>query len=571
MSLELKSEELKKLVSVYDTQWFLGDLSGLMKAIAGNLAQDQLGKLSSPMRQLFYLGGLLVSSDPSGEEEIQYSMEEWERIIVLLNEIELEYEKIFFPDGVEEITNEWKKIRKVAMPSFLSYFNQGPLNYEEQTINWVNNLYSKLDSIIELETGLKTEHFLQFYDNIDALVQGNFQGFSSPNGKLRPNWEEYTKMKIVPADHMPAMMMKMFEEQKSMSTFMADHGIINRFYPQDIVSDNLSLDQVNKILAMLTISRSQTDFIYYTETKPGNPLYEKPIINIGDGMYQVFEVKQVLHVIEDLLETICSKTIANTTKLIEKKGKLLEDKTLSVFKKFLKKDCKIYTSYYVDGCEQDILILWKQYAFIIEAKGYKLKEPFRDPSKAFVRIKKDFKNSIGYGYKQTRRVEQKFIDQVPLKIEDKDGNILEEIDTTKYEDGDFSIIVNLKSFGPIQNDLSLLLEVDEDDVYPWVIKLDDLEVFILTMIAQKKKPMDLVNYLLMREELHGKLICSDELEICGGYLLNKINDSKNEKLEMIVTTPDLQAIFDNQYQKGMGFENEKLLAEKRSGRYMFWG
>lgn len=60
MSLETISQEIKDLVSIYDTQWFLGNLSGLMKAIAGNRAQDQLGKLSSPMRQLFYLGGLLV-------------------------------------------------------------------------------------------------------------------------------------------------------------------------------------------------------------------------------------------------------------------------------------------------------------------------------------------------------------------------------------------------------------------------------------------------------------------------------------------------------------------------------
>lgn len=570
MSLETKSQELKDLVSVYDTQWFLGNLSGLMKAIADNRAQDQLGKLSSPMRQLFYLGGLLVSSEPTKGVNIQYSNEEWDKIISVLNEIELEYEKIFIPETAEEITEEWKRVRQVAMPSFLSYFNQGPLNYEEQTINWVSDLYTKLDVLIEAETGLKTIHFLKFYENLDALVQRNFQGFSSPKGTLRPNWEVYTKMPIVPAPHMPAMMMDLFEERKPLMTFVADHGIINRFFPDEIVSDDLSLDEVNKVLSYLTSVRNKSDFIYYTETKPGNPLYEKPIIDIGDGMFQVFEVKQVLHAIEDFLETTCSKATESTTKLIDKKGKLLEDKILVLFQKLLGADCKIFTSYYVDGCEQDILILWKEYAFIIEAKGYKLNEPFRDPNRAFVRIKKDFKSSIGYGYKQTRRVEQKFVDQVPLKIQDKNGNLIEEIDTTKYKDGDFSIIVNLKSFGQIQNDLSLLLEVEEDNVYPWVIKLDDLEVFILTMIAQKKKPKFLVNYLLIREELHGKLICSDELEICGGFFLNKINEKLVEKNDLIVTTPDLPAVFDKQYQRGMGFENEKLLAEKKSGKYMFW-
>lgn len=79
----------------------------------------------------------------------------------------------------------------------------------------------------------------------------------------------------------------------------------------------------------------------------------------------------------------------------------------------------------------------------------------------------------------------------------------------------------------------------------------------------------MVEYLLIREELHGKLICSDELEVCGGYLLNKISDRIIENNELIVTNPDVAAIFDEQYQKGMGFENEKLLAEKKGGRYMF--
>ena len=103
-----------------------------------------------------------------------------------------------------------------------------------------------------------------------------------------------------------------------------------------------------------------------------------------------------------------------------------------------------------------------------------------------------------------------------------------------------------------------------------VIKLDDLETFFLTMIAKKKRPQDFINYLYLREELHGKLICSDELEVCGEYLSGALTEKKIEKADRIVTTPDLPEIFDKQYNKGMGFENEKLLAEKKSGKYMFW-
>ena len=74
----------------------------------------------------------------------------------------------------------------------------------------------------------------------------------------------------------------------------------------------------------------------------------------------------------------------------------------------------------------------------------------------------------------------------------------------------------------------------------------------------------------MREELHGKLICSDELEVCGGYLTKVLTERKVDNSDTIVTTPDLPAIFDEQYNKEMGFVNEKYLMEKRSGKYIFW-
>lgn len=570
MSLESKSQELKDLVSTYDTQWFLGDISGLMKSIANGTAQDQLGQLSSPMRQLYFLGGLLISSDDGNGIDIRYTADKWNKIVELLNDIEREYDKLFFPKPDEEVDEEWKKIRQVAMPSFLSYFNQGPLNYEEQTINWVAELYTQLDGIVEMETGVKTSEFIQFYNNLDDLAQRKFQGFSTRKDLFQNEWLNYTTIQMGVVDEAPDFIKEMGEPNRPMYTFMADHGIINRFKPEDLVSDELSLEKINAILSFITCKRSQSDFLFYTSTRPSNPLYEFPIIDIGNDMFQVFEVKQVIHAIDDLLERTCSKNAQAKDKLIDKKGKLLENKIVILFKKFFKKDYKCFEGYYVDGCEQDILFLWKSYAFIIEAKGYSLREPMRDPNKAFVKIKDDFKACIGYGHTQTKRVEQKFIDQVPLRIEDKNGNLIEEIDTTQYEENDFSIIVNINSFGQIQNDLSTLLEINEDGVYPWVIKLDDLEAFFLTMIATKKRHQDFINYLLLREQLHGKLICSDELEVCGGYLKGVITEKKIEKADRVVTTPDLPAIFDEQYNKGMGFDNEKLLAEKKSGKYMFW-
>ncbi len=351
---------------------------------------------------------------------------------------------------------------------------------------------------------------------------------------------------------------------------MADHGIMDRFYPEELVSETLPLDKVEKILQLLSVKQEEKNFLYYTETKPGNPLYEKPILSLDERMYQVFEVKQVMHAVETLLEKTTTTTNEHKTKYVEVKGKLLEKNIAELFTKFFGSDFKLYQGYYVDGCEKDILILWKKYAFIIEAKGYSLREPFRDPDKAFPRIKDDFNASIGYGYKQSRRVEEKFINQEPLKITYKNGNLIEEIDTTYFEK-DFSIIVNLKSFGQIQCDLSTLIQLEnEDDVFPWAIKMDDLEIFLLTLMARNQKPEKLVEFLSMREQLHGKLICSDELEVCGAFLNKKINLKRLKYIGTIATTPDLADTFDEQYYKTMGFKDEKYLYEKQSGKFMIY-
>lgn len=147
---------------------------------------------------------------------------------------------------------------------------------------------------------------------------------------------------------------------------------------------------------------------------------------------------------------------------------------------------------------------------------------------------------------------------------------METIDTTPFEDNAFSIVVNLKTFGQVQTDLSSLLEVPGDSSYPWAVKLDDLETFILTLLVKGRGVNQFLKFLEMRETLHGKMICNDELQICGGFITGDITQKTIDGSDLIVTTPDHGDIFDDQYRKGMGFRDEKYWAEKKSGNWLFW-
>lgn len=568
--LENLSKELKEYLRQYDTACMLGHLSQLSSSIANGMSGDVLNKLSSPQRQMYYMAGLLLSAEPNDELKYNFSEEEWKEIVSKINAIEIEYFKLFLPQVGEAIDEEWKRKRRVAMPSFLSYFNLGPLNYEEQTICWIRDLYTQMDTIIESSIGLTTEDFLIFYDNMDTWCQNNFQMYMQlSNTPVRPNWKDYARIVCGTIDEAPEKIRAIGKEREPMYSFMADYGMKNRFRPNDIVTDDLPIEKVNAILQLLSCERKDRDFIFYTASNPGNPLFDTPIVDIGNGMYQVYEEKQVLHAIDRLLESVCCNTEANKSKYIKKKGDLLEDKIEELFKKFFKGRATIYRGYYVDGCEQDILVLYRDMALVVESKAYTMHEPFRDPERAYVRIKRDFDSSIGYANRQLWRVEQKFVEQQPLVLTDKDGNEITTIDTTKYIDGDYYVIVNQKSYGQLQSDLSVLLELEEGAHYPWAIRYDDLEVFLLTLMRRKKDWIYLKQFLINREYLHGRVFCSDELEICGGYLTGDLTEDMMQGEDTITCTPSLANVFDDQYRKGMGFKDEKNWKHKKSGDTLF--
>lgn len=567
--IEHKSQELKNLLARYSTQNFLGHLSFLMSCITNGCASDELNKLSSPMRQLYYLAGLLTSIKEDGTNKIQPEKEEWVQIVNLLIDIENAHYKLFIPENYERLDYESKRKIKIAMPTFLSYFNLGPLNFEEQIINEIISVYSKMDDVINESTGLSTADFILFYENLDEWCQYNFKSLTQTweNCPTRDNWTEYTNLELGVYENTPNEIKEITEERMPMYALVMDPGIKCRFKPLDLAVNGLSTEKVLLILSLLSIQRDDKDFLYYTSL---NPLSNKPIIDLQNGLFQVFEEKRVLHAIRNYLESICKRNEQTTSRLSHHKGNYLEDNIVELFRKFFGKNAEILKGYYIDGCEQDIMILWKNFIFIIESKAYTNKEPFRDTEKAFKRIKQDFDRSIGYAHKQAKRVENKFKEGLPFNLTDKNGNTLKTISPTDYKDNDFYIIVNQEAFGQIQVDLSTFLEIDEEDNYPWAVRFDDLETFILTLIAKKKKPQYFIDFLIFREFLHGHITCMDEGEICGGYLMGALTHEIAESNDMIVCTPELASVFDEQYRKGMGFKNEKYWEEKHDKKTTFW-
>ena len=571
IDLELKSKELKDLVSQFETPKFIGEISSMMQFISAENPTESLKGLSSPLRQLYYLAGLNLTSTvlPSTPLRPQFTQEEWDKMKELINEIENGYEQLFFPQTEDEVDEEWTMRRMIAMPTFLNYFNQGPLNYEEQVIERVIEYFTPFNSEIKTQFGIDINDFIKIYTYIDSLPNKFLD--EKINRKDGQSWEEFAQSMIEKGlrpeewnDHMPSHFKELFQ-------FMYDKGAMHRFTIQQL-TEVFGAEKSNLFLNALVCSRSESPFLYYTEA---NILHSKPIFKVNDSEFQSIELKQIIHAIFNIFFEFCTANNSLKDKFYAVRGDKLEEKIENVIQKYFNNKATVYKSYYTtDGNEQDLLFLIDgSVALIVEAKASKRKEPRRDPDKAYPLILSNFDEVIQKGYDQAYRVKNKFLSKEILKLysDQQLTKHIADINTKKYYHV-FSIIVTLDRFGQIQTDLSELLEIWDNDEFPLSICIDDLEIFLLTLSKLKKNKSELVLFLHLREKLHQKLICSDELEICGGFINKKITYKTALQDKIIALTPDLSGVFDEHYHKGgIGFTNEKNMIFKTDSKYHIIG
>jgi len=199
--------------------------------------------------------------------------------------------------------------------------------------------------------------------------------------------------------------------------------------------------------------------------------------------------------------------------------------------------------------EHDTIIVSGRNLYLIEAKASPPIEPFRDPERAYTRIKRHFHSSRGIqkGFEQAERIRQKLASGVEVSLYDKKSNLTLSL---KAEDFDniFSICLTRDDYGPLATNLNLLLEKDKGTPYPWVVNELDLESLVQGYKHLGLGEDNLVVYLNDRIQLHGKLFGTDELEYVGFSLKHSgLKEVIKIEADMIFLSPDYSDIFDEIY------------------------
>src|SRR5690606_6453832 len=148
-------------------------------------------------------------------------------------EIENGYQQFFYPKSEDEVNETWLDKRRIAMPSFLAYFNQGQLNYEEQTIERVVEYFTPLDVAIKAKFGLSVSDFLSFYEFIDKIPQ-QFLDEKINHKEGQESWYEFAT-RMAQQGIMPDKWMEQMPEHfNNFFSFMMDNGKMYRIKHEDL-------------------------------------------------------------------------------------------------------------------------------------------------------------------------------------------------------------------------------------------------------------------------------------------------------------------------------------------------
>ena len=529
--------------------------------------------LQSPMRQTLYLMDVYYSISDR-EELVEMDAERWNRIALLLDEIEMTYFiNIGFPNKGDLFHDHRDEQVGVALATFMGYFGNALMSYEEQTHDRIIRYLKPYDFYIQSHYGFTVDEALLFILHVRQLnndkLNDTLKSFTDPFYFYMSHPEEWRKLtqKFIDRGVTDTHEWKNQPELNCMLKVLTKNPGEIHIHSRDVLLDvDIDGDVLQRLLAFFSYDKQsiQGKTVYYAGKHHSE---SHPLIQLDDRYLcpiNKFLLEGMFYRIDD--ELMRDQELGQKYK--QDKDKAFEKKVEELFRCFFPPKTKIFTHYSVDGvAENDLLVVIGDTCIVVEIKNCGFREPFRDPIKSFPRIKKDYSKAIQLGYEQCKRVEYVLLSGNDVDI--LDASNMKKVQyhlKSKNIRAVWSVVVTDFKYGIIQTDLASLLDKDKDSLYPWSVCVDDIEAFFLLMRKMLKGIAShrFVEFLEYRERLHGHVLCSDELEICGWYL----NDREQFKgcadmASLINTSPNMGTVFDAYYRVGLGFKNEFDIAYKK--------
>lgn len=550
------TEELRALVGRASTEAVAGMCGAY--ALKRFSLDHKVNGLMSPLKQMYFLLGLMLStSEP--ENPARFGPDEWQRSVGLLDSIFASYARMYFPneEDLPDLSEQWWKVREVAMPVFLHRFNTGILASVEQLAGRIRRYISPFDERLRDEIGVSASDALAIAKWISTSLQTAADELVEARRAARTaNLASFERAIMAGRSLNEAAREAARAEQRSLSNELPSRLEDFLKVHLDALSEHFGPATANAFWNSFVSKRGEAaSFNYLTER---NLAEKRPLFQLQDSVAFCPLVNAlysaILTVAEDRLLTSEARE-----SFLRHRDKALEREVEEVLRRLFSESGHFYAGVFETPTlqyEHDLVVRWDDYVFVVEAKASPPIEPHRNPEQSFTRLKRAFQSDRGLqkAFDQGNRIRRQLRSGEAVHLYNSEREHVTTIEPTELERTHL-ICVTRDDFGPLAVNLSLLLEKDEEDPYPWAVNILDLHNLVDAWVYFDWAANQLVRYLDLRIGLHGKVFASDELEVAGFFVRHGgLEPLVAAEADLIQLVPSYSDVFDGIYRAQQGGE-----------------
>lgn len=551
-----ETEELRKFISAYSTRGVVGSVYMVLHPQFGASADEEDSpKLSSKVRQAFFLLGLMLTTEEpqSGKD---FGKEDWKKAAALLESIFNKYFYMFLRNSKEipDVSEEQFERHGVAMTHFLSYFSNGLLASFEQVIDRIKQYLIPFDDELENLLGISAADSLEIAEWLHQELQRQNDELLDAFYKVAEVRERVIK-KTVAGNWTEE---KQIREMRKPENKLAFERAFNLVKAQSLVrlkeiEEQFGREKAHAYWKNYVAKRGEFgNFQYLTER---NVAEEKTLFEIEEAVAFCLSA----NVLYWAILRIGEQTLLENHKAAyeKKRGKVFDKEVENAFRGYFPKAAVFLPNVYETRDlhnEHDLIIMWENKLFVIEAKSSPPREPFRDLEKAVTRIEREFQSKSGIqgAFDQAIRIYRKLKNGEIVDLYNDQRNLVKTLAPDEIK-RIYCIAVTRDNFGPLATDLSILLSKNEAEPYPWVIDIYSLEAFFDAWKYFDWSPHKFSEYLNQRQKVHGRIFASEELEIAGFFIRHgKLDYLIRKKVPKIVLNSGYSDVFDEIYNTKYG-------------------
>jgi len=506
--------ELREIVAARSTQTIAG--TAFTYWLTRNSPAEHL--LLSAARQWNFLLGLMLGT-PEPTSARQFEESDLKRSCDLLNSIYAAYAWAYWPAPGEDITEEWRRPREVAMPAFLVYVNEGFLASTDQMERRAERYLAPFDYVLLNDLGLTATRAIEICRAI--------------RDELQEAVDSLTKTAASEHHARVALLDRAGREGWSLERLRAEART-----PGYRPLASALWSEVNQFgfvsLAALTaqFGADATAFwnLFVAARGTGPPLTYPTEANVADerSLYVIDADRAICPLSNQLFLAVLLRferhlaSGAERERFFRSRDVALEREVEQSFRALLGPKAEILPGVYETADQQfehDLVVWLGRVVVVVEAKARPPVEPFRDPNRAFVRIKQAFKSDRGIqsAYEQGRRLWRQWSEGRRVQLYNERSEPVLSFDRADVDEM-FLVCATRDSFGILATDLSLLLEKEPTDPWPWCVNAIDLDAVADAWDYFGWTGDRVLAFLRDRVKLQGLVKCADELEAVGFFI-----------------------------------------------------